>query len=143
MKKSSDRQAFAEWLADQLTRRGYDLSMRGGGRGRFAAESGISASTIGRFLRGDDFTPDIGNLGLLAQALRLPLGEVLVRAGILDESELRGVQEPTPGTRHITPEEAADELGITDPQARAVFIATTEALQRQRPAGASDDRRAG
>ena len=134
MKNNRDAsRAFADWLHDQLTRRGYDLSgLRSGGRTAFAADSGISPSTVGRMLRGDSVT-DTRVLGLLAQALHLPLGEVLVRAGILDERELAAVRDPRPGERRITPEQAADELGIEDTQARRLFVSMTETLQRSSP----------
>lgn len=146
MKNSNDdattARAFAEWLHDQLTRRGYDLSgLRSGGKTAFAADSGISPSTVGRLLRGDSVT-DTRVLGLLAAALHVPLGEVLVRAGILDERELAYVRQPQPGERRITPEQAADELGIDDEQARRVFVSMAETLQRTPPPGASDARRA-
>lgn len=130
MKKA---ETFPDWLRDQLTRRGYDVtSPRGGGQTRFAERSGISRATVSRLLRGEG-TTDIQTLTLLAEALSRPLSDVLVRAGVLDERELRAAQHP-PGDRRITPEEAADELGITDPQARAVFISMTETLQRNPPA---------
>lgn len=140
MKNSSDRgnaraAAFAAWLHDQLTARGYDLTgPRSGGRGAFAADSGISPATVGRLLRGERVT-DTRILGLLAEALHVSLGEVLVRVGILDETGLGEVREPSPGARRITPEQAADELGITDEQQRALFVAMTHTLRRQPPPG--------
>ncbi|MFZ3569242.1 helix-turn-helix domain-containing protein [Streptomyces sp. BH034] len=129
-----DRAArFAAWLHDQLTTRGYDLSgPRSGGKSAFASASGISPSTVGRLLRGDHVT-DTRVLALLAENLRVPLGEVLVRAGVLNEGELRAVQNPTEGPRNITPEQAADELGIRDDQARRLFVSMTHTLQRQPP----------
>lgn len=140
--QAATERAFAAWLHDQLTRRGYDLSgLRSGGKSAFAADSGISPSTVGRLLRGDNVT-DTRVLGLLAKALHVPLGEVLVRAGILDERELAIVRDPQPGERRITPEQAADELGITDEQARRVFVSMTETLQRTPPPGAGAQRRA-
>lgn len=130
--------ALASWLQQQLTTRGYDISgPRTGGRGAFATDSGISPSTVGRLLRGDKVT-DTRVLALLAAALRVPLGEVLVRAGVLNEGELRAVQHPTTGSRRITPEQAADELGITDSQARRLFVSMAETLQRQPPPDAGE-----
>ncbi|WP_326797483.1 helix-turn-helix domain-containing protein [Streptomyces sp. NBC_01808] len=124
---------FADWLRDQLTRRGYDLSgPRSGGKSAFAEHSGISASTVGRMLRGDKIT-DTRVLGLLAQALGEPLSDILVRAGIITADELGAVQRPSPGDRRITPEQAADELGITDAQSRRVFVSMAETLQRTQP----------
>ncbi|MGA5354012.1 helix-turn-helix domain-containing protein [Streptomyces thermodiastaticus] len=126
-------QTFADWLHDQLTRRGYDLSgLRSGGKARFAQDSGLSAATVSRLLRGDRIT-DIRVLRQVADALSVPLGEVLVRAGVIDEAELAAVRDPRPGERRITPEQAADELGIEDEQARRLFVSMTRTLQRSSP----------
>ncbi|MFI8817494.1 MULTISPECIES: helix-turn-helix domain-containing protein [unclassified Streptomyces] len=120
---------FGQWLHDQLVRRGYEMSARGGGRTRFADVSGIGRATISRILTGQGAT-DTRVLAQLAAALDVPLAEILVRAGILSADELRAVQ--TPGARrHITPDEAADELGIDDAQARRLFISMTETLRHQ------------
>lgn len=125
--------AFAEWLQEQLTARGYDLTgPRSGGKSAFANNSGISPSSVTRLLRGDGVS-DTRVLALLAAALQVPLGEVLVRAGVLEEAELQAVQHPSPGPRRITPEQAADELGITDDQSRRLFVNMTQTLQRKPP----------
>ncbi|MEU8990000.1 helix-turn-helix transcriptional regulator [Streptomyces sp. NPDC048558] len=122
---------FAAWFRDQLIIRGYDLRPRGGGQTRFADDSGISGATVSRILSGKGAT-DTAVLASLAKTLDLPLGEVLVRAGVLDEAELKAVRAPTPGAR-ITPEQAATELGIEDEQQRRLFISMTETLQRTPP----------
>lgn len=127
------RAAFAQWLRQQLETRGYDLGLRGGGQTKFAEDSGIGRATISRFLSAQPSTPDIRSLTLLADALHIPLGEVLVHAGILNPSELGAIQHPTPGERRITPEQAADELGIQDEQARRLFVNMTRTLQRTPP----------
>ncbi|MFF7234437.1 helix-turn-helix domain-containing protein [Streptomyces sioyaensis] len=131
--------AFAAWLHAELEARGYDLSgPRSGGRGAFAKDSGISPSTVGRMLRGDHIT-DTRVLALLAQALRVSLADVLVRAGVIDEDELKAVQNPATGTRRISPEQAADELGIDDEQSRRLFLSMTQTLQRKPPPGTGED----
>lgn len=136
MKKSDggDQTArdFGDWLREQLTRRGYNLGMRGGGQSRFADDSGINRATVSRLLRGEH-APDVRTLQLLARALGLPLGEILVRAGIVTPDELGAVQQPFSGQRRITPEQAADELGITDPQARRVFVNLADTLRTPPP----------
>ncbi|MEV5673476.1 MULTISPECIES: helix-turn-helix transcriptional regulator [Streptomyces] len=125
--------AFAEWLHRELTARNYDLTgSRSGGRSAFAADSGISPSSVGRLLRGEKIS-DTRVLAMLAAALQIPLGEVLVRAGVLDEADLRAVQNPTTGPRRITPEQAADELGIDDEQSRRLFVNMAQTLQRKPP----------
>ncbi|MGI5252808.1 helix-turn-helix domain-containing protein [Actinacidiphila glaucinigra] len=129
-KSDTAAQAFAEWLHTKLTARGYDLTgPRSGGKSRFSEDSGLSPSTVGRLLRAEPVT-DTDVLARLAAALGVPLGEILVRAGVLSEDELGAVRAPDTGPRRITPEDAAAELGITDPQARRLFISMTETLQR-------------
>jgi transcriptional regulator with XRE-family HTH domain len=133
----NDEQAradFAQWLRQQLENRGFDLGIRGGGQTRFAEESGIGRATISRILSGQGAT-DTAVLAKLAEALHIKLSEVFVRAGILDESELSAIQSPAPGSRRITPDQAADELGIVDPQSRLLFKNMTETLQRTPPPG--------
>jgi transcriptional regulator with XRE-family HTH domain len=131
-KISSDNAAFATWAKDQITRQGYDVSgLRSGGRSRFAEDSGISAASVGRLINNGDVR-DIKVLTLLAEALRVPLGEVLVRAGILNESELRAVQDPPPTPHPMTPDEAADALGIDDDLDRELFRSTVDTLRKRR-----------
>ncbi|CAM3459664.1 MULTISPECIES: helix-turn-helix domain-containing protein [Streptomyces] len=126
---------FAAWLRSQCAQHGYDLDARGGQR-RFAEAAGIGAATVSRILQGRS-TADTRTCARIAATLDLPLPRVLVAAGVLDEDELRAVQNPhTP--RRITPEQAADELGIEDEQARRLFVNMTHTLQRTPPP--SEDR---
>jgi transcriptional regulator with XRE-family HTH domain len=132
MERNEGAQQLAAWLRDQLTRRGYDLGPRGGGQSRFAQESGLGRATVSRMLGGQGAT-DTRVLAQLAAALHVPLGEVLVRAGIATDNDLARIAEPEPGARRITPEQAADELGISDDQARRLFVSMVETLQRTPP----------
>lgn len=135
---SADRRAaaFGDWLREELTRRGYDLSTRGGGQKRLARESGISPSSISRLINGTARNPDPDTLKSLARALALPLGEILVRAGTLTRDELAAIQSTTVIDRPpITPEEAAADLGITDDDALVLYeagISAAREVQRRR-----------
>ncbi|MFD8005715.1 helix-turn-helix domain-containing protein [Streptomyces mirabilis] len=131
MKNKPDNQAFAKWFRQELEARGYNLSQRGGGQTRFAEASGISRATVSRLLNGTG-EQDINTLTQVAEALGLRLGAVLVRAGILSDSDLQAVQHPPAGQSRITPEDAATQLGITDDQQRDLFVAMTRTLQQQR-----------
>jgi transcriptional regulator with XRE-family HTH domain len=125
---------FGRWLTQRLEAKGYNLSgPRSGGRTAFAEDSGISPSTVTRLLRGEMPT-DTRILRTLADAIDAPYPEVLVRAGVMTPEELAAIQErrPAPG-RRMTPEEAADELGITDPAERKVFVNMTKTLSRSAP----------
>ncbi|WP_416964385.1 helix-turn-helix domain-containing protein [Streptomyces sp. Agncl-13] len=121
---------FGAWLRIQIEQRGYDLTPRGGGQSRFAERAGLSNSTVSRILRGQAVT-ETRTLQAIATALRLPLAEVLVAAGVLSTRELNDVRNPT-STNPLTPETAADELGITDPQSRRLFVNMTATLREQR-----------
>ncbi|MEU0719080.1 helix-turn-helix transcriptional regulator [Streptomyces lavendulocolor] len=123
---------FAIWLRDQLERRDYDLRPRGGGQSRFAEDSGLSSGTVSRMLNNQG-AQDIRVLETLANALGLPLPEVLVAAGILSRAELAAVQNPAPRPEGpLTAEQAAAELGINNPDDVEHFVATTEFLKRRR-----------
>ncbi|MFH9430273.1 helix-turn-helix domain-containing protein [Streptomyces sp. NPDC017615] len=129
------RAEFGQWLRHELESRGYNLSQRGGGQTKFADDSGIGRATLSRILSGQG-TNDIPTLSSIANALGHPLGDLLVRAGILDPSELRAVQDsPATGLRRITPEQAAAELGLTDEHSVRLFVNLTTALQRTPPSG--------
>lgn len=116
--------------------------MRGGGQTRFAEDSGISRPTVSRMLNGTQGSTDTRTLELLADALKVPFVEVLVRAGVLTPEEAATVRNPQTAGQQLTPEQAADELGITDPQARALFVSMVQTLKRP-PSGADPDRAIG
>ncbi|MEH0555979.1 helix-turn-helix domain-containing protein [Streptomyces sp. B21-101] len=144
MERNDDvaRADFARWLRTRLEERGYDLGMRGGGQTRFAEDSGISRPTVSRMLNGTQGSTDTRTLELLADALKVPFVEVLVRAGVLTSEEAATVRNPQNAGQQLTPEQAADELGITDPQARALFVSMVQTLKRP-PSGADPDRAIG
>ncbi|MEU6441384.1 helix-turn-helix transcriptional regulator [Streptomyces sp. NPDC047046] len=124
-------EAFAEWLRARLDERGYDLRPRGGGQSRFATDAGIGHGTVSRLLRGQA-APETRVLQLIADALRVPLAEVLVAAGVITHEQLAAVQTRPPRPAPLTPEGAADELGIHDPQSRALFVSMTQTLRTVR-----------
>lgn len=116
---------FAAWLRNELTRRGYVLTPRGGGQKSFASDAGVSTATVSRILRGEGVT-DLGVLEKIATSLGVRLGTILVEAGLLEPDELGSVQRPR---GHMSADEAADELGITDPTARQVFRGMVNTLK--------------
>ncbi|MFD3903012.1 helix-turn-helix domain-containing protein [Streptomyces sp. CB04723] len=122
MKRTS--QDFAEWLRDRLIAEGYVLSPRGGGVTRFAEDAGISKPTISRILRGTG-SADISILEKIGTALDVPMVVLLVEAGVIAPDELDRAQRPQ---GHMTADQAADELGITDPTARQVFRGVVNTL---------------
>lgn len=141
---SSDRQptaqTFADWLTALMRERGYALPPNGrGGVRRLAEQAGVSPSVISTLLRGENPNPQPESLRLIAAALRVPFGETLIRAGVLTPAELQDVQTvPVTDRPPITPEQAAEDLGFTDPTEVQLLTAYVNALRRQRP-----DERAG
>lgn len=131
--------AFGQWFEARLTDLGYDLSRRGGGRGRFAADSGVSPATVSRILLRQSI-PAAHVLAQMAPTLREPLGSLLVLASLATEEEVRAAAAPPPTDHPLTPEQAAARLGIKGTQAVELFVAYTRALQDQ-AARRADDRR--
>lgn len=129
-------QRFAAWLRDRMTERDYDLSQRGGGQAALAQKTGLGRTTISRLLGGTAHNPDPESLRAIAEALALPFGELLIRAGVLTAEELHAVQESPPSDHaSLTVDTAAAALDITDPIAVQMFEAGIEAaraLQRKR-----------
>ena len=129
---------FGSWLEARLTDLGYDLSPRGGGRSRFAEETGVSPSTISRALNRRAI-PGLPVLAALARGLGVDLAEVLSLAGVATPEQLHAATDPTapPGGR-ITAREAAAHLGITSPGQVALFEAMVDQMRKQEA-----DRRSG
>lgn len=125
-------QEFAAWLRQQLERRGYDLRPRGGGQTKFAKDSGIGAGSVSRMLSSEGHVPGLDVLEQLAKAFDLDLAEVMVAAGVIRRSLLHAIREQAPRPDQLTPEQAAADLGITDPTKVQLFVSMTETLRDQR-----------
>lgn len=104
---------------------GYAIDRpRNGELSRLAADSGMSITTLHRLLSGDRM-PDPRYLAQLARVLDVPAAELFIEAGILSAADL----QPRPVTRPLTPDEAADALGIHDEASRGIL---KEALRKIR-----------
>ncbi|GGV30437.1 hypothetical protein GCM10010495_53480 [Kitasatospora herbaricolor] len=124
-------QRFGAVVHEAAQRAGYDLTPGTGGRLALARDTGMSASAVGRMLRGETL-PRPSQFQRIAQVVHLDLRELLVRGGIVSEDSAndldRGVRSP------ITPEEALDAWGIRHPMIRKFLLATIAqafALQRE------------
>ncbi|MFF5670322.1 helix-turn-helix domain-containing protein [Streptomyces hygroscopicus] len=127
-------QRFGRVVKDAARDAGYDLdSPRGGGRTQLARDTGMSESSVGRMLDGKTL-PQPQLYEAIARAVKLPVGLLLVEAGILSRETLTETTR-TRVASPITPEEAAQELGITDPSDRALFLGMVERLRTDRPTG--------
>ena len=131
-KSPSQLAGFAAYVAAAARAAGYDIdSPRGGGRTALARDAGVSLSTISRLLSGER-APDPIYFEGIARALGVPLRELLHRSGIISAESIHNWPDSAVRSRPITPREAADDLGITDPVDREMFLAMVDRLRRQR-----------
>lgn len=124
---------FAEYVRQAAVDAGYDIEGRGGGKKAIAQATGMSPSSVGRMLAGQTL-PDPGQLEKLANVLRVPLIELLVRSGVVSEEAVQGSLahvtrvRPIETSGPISPEEAARMLGIRNPDRVRLFTAMASTL---------------
>ncbi|MFF9554534.1 helix-turn-helix domain-containing protein [Streptomyces albus] len=134
-------QRFAAIIAPAARKAGYDIdSERGGGRAALARDTGMTASSVGRMLAGQSL-PHPRFYEALARAVHLPLGDLLVEAEIISPQALTQPHKSRVASR-ITPEEAADGLGITDPLDRELFFGMVARLRTRRLSSVQDTHQA-
>lgn len=122
--------SFGAVVHEAAQRAGYDLTPGAGGRLALARETGMSASAVGRMLRGETL-PRPSQFERIAQVLNLDLHELLVQGGVISEEYANdlssGVCSP------ITPEGALDAWGVTHPVIREFLLAAiAQAIVMQR-----------
>lgn len=130
-------QQFAEYIRAAVTDAGYDIdSPRGGGKKALARATGMSQTSVGRMLAGQTM-PDPNTLERLAEVLQISLPELLVRSGVISRRSSASVAEAISGAPKpppLTPEQAARQLGIKDPE-NIKFLATTVQMLLERERG--------
>ncbi|MFB6934525.1 hypothetical protein [Streptomyces chartreusis] len=129
-------QRFAAIVVPAAERAGYT----GHGKGaRFARDTGMTESSVTRLWQGTAL-PDARFYSAIAEATDLDLGTLLVEGGILSPESLQSLSETDRSQvgSSLTPEQAADRLGINDSVGRELFYATIERLKRLEDEGASD-----
>ncbi|MEU8920343.1 helix-turn-helix transcriptional regulator [Kitasatospora sp. NPDC048545] len=120
-------QRFASWLKPAMRRAGMDVDkQQGGGRAALADACQVSRSTVGRWLDGQSI-PGSEHFEAIAAALGVPVMDLLLGTGIISAESL---QTPQSATRHFSPEEAAEELGIRADD-REFFLTFVEQLQKR------------
>jgi len=129
-----------------LKRAGYDGYKS---QQRLADDTGMSPSTVSRLVRGVK-VPDIKHFPALAKVIGMDPLELAVGVGLLPEEFLESQQplsetnQSQVGSGSITPEEAAEQLGITDDVGRMMFLGAVERLrQPQDDTDADDDAHGG
>ncbi|MYZ37516.1 MULTISPECIES: helix-turn-helix transcriptional regulator [unclassified Streptomyces] len=131
---------FAALVGSAAERAGY---IGHGSQQRLADDTGMSTSSVSRMLKGKSI-PEPKFFPAIAEKLDIPLRDLLVEMGIPAESlsALSETGRSQVGSRPITPSEAADQWGITDPIGREMLTATIERLKRlqgEDAAGSADE----
>jgi hypothetical protein len=109
-----------------------------GAQARFARDTGMPESSVGRMWNGKT-VPDARFYAAISEAIGIDLGTLLVEGGVLSPESLQSLSETDRSQvgSSLTPEQAADRLGIRDDVGRELFYATIERLKRLEE-GASD-----
>lgn len=121
-------QRFADIVVPAAEHAGYTGH---GAKARFARDTGMTESSVGRMWQGIA-VPDARFYSAISAAIGVDLGTLLVEGGVLSPESLQSLSG-TDRTRvgsSLTPEEAADRLGIQDEVGRQLFYATIERLKR-------------
>lgn len=121
-------QRFAAAVVPAAERAGYSGF---GAKARFARDTGMTESSVSRLWLGQQL-PDARFYEAIAKATDLDLRTLLVEGGVVSPGSLQSLSE-TDRTRvgsGLTPEEAAEQLGIHDAVGRQLFFATIERLKR-------------
>lgn len=129
-------QTTAEKFGLVLTRlaaqAGYDMERGGTGRARIAEQTGTTVQTVGRWLKGE-VLPGLPQYQHIARVVEVDTSDLLAEAGIIPQSEYnRGVNRPVVCRNQpaVSPETAADLLGVTHPTIRDMLIPSMEQAQR-------------
>lgn len=120
-------QRFAAVIAPAARRAGYTGH---GSQARLARDTGMSESSISRMLNGQAI-PELRFLGPIADAVSMSPLELLVKTGLISPESPRTLSETDSsqvGSGSITPEEAADKLGIFDEVGRRAFLGVVDAV---------------
>ncbi|MCX4703935.1 hypothetical protein [Streptomyces sp. NBC_01373] len=121
-------QTFAAVVVPAAERAGYTGH---GAKARFARDTGMTESSVTRMWQGSA-VPDARFYDAISQVTGVELGNLLVLGGVLSPESLQSLSESDRSQvgSVLTPEEAADRLGIKDDVGRQLFYATIERLKR-------------
>ncbi|AQS70894.1 helix-turn-helix domain-containing protein [Streptomyces pactum] len=121
---------FFALVLPALERAGYTAY---GAQAKLVADTGMNKTTVSRLLRGETI-PHVKSFPALARALGLDPVELLVAAEIVPPEYLESQQTLSEtdrsqvGSGSITPEEAAEQLGIHDDVGKFTFYAVVDKL---------------
>lgn len=119
---------FADLVVPAAERAGYTGH---GAKARFARDTGMPDSSVTRLWQGIA-VPDARFYDAISEATGINLGVLLVEGLGLSPESLQSLSETDRSQvgSSLTPEEAADRLGIRDEVGRQLFYATIERLKR-------------
>lgn len=122
-------QRFAALVVPAAERAGYTGH---GAKARFARDTGMTESSVTRMWQGNA-VPDARFYDAISQVTRISLGTLLVEGGVLSPKSLQSLSETDRSQVRsaLTPEEAADRLGIEGDVDRELFLAAVERLKRR------------
>ena len=124
----TQQQPFANWLAEEISRRGYHLKRRGE-QARFARDAGLNDSIVSRLLHGSA-DPDIKTCVAIARLLGYKVTHVLAAAGLIPDDE----DDPTPAPpRPLTQREHLVGLVGDDTAAQDAVVVLLRALGKWTP----------
>ncbi|WP_225840253.1 XRE family transcriptional regulator [Streptomyces sp. NK08204] len=128
---------FADIVVPAAERAGYTGH---GAKARFARDTGMTESSVSRMWQGQA-VPEPRFFEVIAERTGLDVRMLLVEGGVLSPESLPSLSESdrTQVGSSLTPEEAADQLGIKDEVGRAMFFATIERLKRLENEAADHD----
>jgi len=121
-------QRFRDIVVPAAERAGYTGH---GAKARFARDTGMTESSVTRMWQGNA-VPDARFYDAISQVIGINLGTLLVEGGVLSPESLQSLSETDRSQvgSGLTPEEAAERLGIRDEVGRQLFYATIERLKR-------------
>lgn len=135
-------QRFGAVVHAAADRAGYDLRPGAGGRAALAKDTGMSASAVGRMLRGDTL-PRPSQFERIARAVHLDLHELLVGGGVISSDSANDLSIRV-RSQPITPENAADAWGISNPMIRRILLANIrQAISMQRDSEQEEEQAGG
>lgn len=102
-----------------------------GAKAKFARDTGMTESSVTRMWQGTA-VPDARFYDAISQVTGIDLGTLLVEGGVLSPESLQSLSgtDRSQVESGLTPEEAADQLGIRGDVGRELFYATIEHLKR-------------
>jgi transcriptional regulator with XRE-family HTH domain len=121
-------QRFAAVVVPAAERAGYTGH---GAKARFARDTGMTESSVNRMWHGQAI-PRPPFFEPIAEAAGIHPSVLFVEAGLLSPESLQSLSETDRSQvgSGLTPEEAADGLGIHDAVGRAMFFGTVDRLRR-------------